>query len=156
MLNISIPGGESLVIRHLLLDYNGTLAEDGELLPGVAERLRRLADQLEIHVLTADTHGTVGEKLAGLPCRVMVIASDRQDQRKLDYLLEIGAEMTVAVGNGRNDALMLRRALLGICLVQGEGASSLALAAADVVAVDVVHVIDMLLHPSRLVATLRN
>lgn len=156
MLNISIPGGEPLVIRHLLLDYNGTLAEDGELLPGVAERLRRLADQLEIHVLTADTHGTVVDKLVGLPCRVTVIASDRQDQRKLDYLLEIGPEMTVAVGNGRNDVLMLRRALLGICLVQREGASSLALAAADVVAVDITHVFDMLINPPRLAATLRN
>jgi soluble P-type ATPase len=156
MLNIFIPGGESLVIRHLLLDYNGTLAVDGELLPGVAERLRRLSEQLEIHVLTADTHGTVVDKLAGLPCRVTVIASDRQDQRKLDYLLEIGPEMTVAVGNGRNDALMLRRALLGICLVQSEGASSLALAAADVVAVDIAHVFDMLINPWRIAATLRN
>lgn len=145
-----------MVIRHLLLDYNGTLAVDGELLPGVAERLRRLAEQLEIHVLTADTHGSVVDKLSGLPCRVTVIASDRQDQRKLDYLVDIGAEMTVAVGNGRNDALMLRRALLGICLVQGEGASSLALTAADVVATDIVHVLDMILYPSRLAATLRN
>lgn len=156
MLNISIPGGESLALRYLLLDYNGTLAVDGELLPGVAERLSRLAEQLEIHVLTADTYGTVVAKLAGLPCRVTVIASDRQDQRKLDYLLDIGAEMTVAVGNGRNDALMLRRAQLGICLVQGEGGSALALMAADVVAVDVSHVFDMLLYPSRLAATLRN
>jgi soluble P-type ATPase len=156
MLNVFVPGGESLVIRHLLLDYNGTLAEDGDLLPGVAERLFRLAELLEIHVLTADTHGTVVTRLAGLPCRVTVIASDRQDQRKLDYLLDIGPEMTVAVGNGRNDALMLRRARLGICLVQAEGASSLALAAADVVALSVVHVFDMLLYPSRLTATLRN
>lgn len=156
MLKVSVPGGESLAIGHLLLDYNGTLAEDGELLPGVAERLRRLAEQFEIHVLTADTHGSVLDKLAGLPCRVTVIASDCQDQRKLDYLLDIGPELTVAVGNGRNDALMLRRAMLGICLVQGEGASALALAAADVVAVSIVHVFDMLLHPSRLTATLRN
>jgi soluble P-type ATPase len=89
MLNIFIPGEESLDIRHLLLDYNGTLVVDGELLPGVAERLGRLAEQLEVHVLTADKHGTVVDKLAGLPCRVTVTGSDHQDQRKINYLLDI-------------------------------------------------------------------
>jgi soluble P-type ATPase len=64
--------------------------------------------------------------------------------------------MTVTEGNGGNDALLLRRALLGIYLVQGEGASSLALVAADVIAVDIAHVADMLIKPSRLAATLRN
>lgn len=72
-----------------------------------------------------------------------MIASDRQDQRKIDYLPENGYEMIVSVGNGRNDALMLRRALLGICLVQNEGASSLAPAAVEVFAVNITHVSDM-------------
>ena len=36
MLTISIPGGATLDIEHLVLDYNGTLAVDGVLLPGVA------------------------------------------------------------------------------------------------------------------------
>lgn len=156
MLTIPIPGAEPLVIGHLLLDYNGTLAVDGDVLPGVAERLRRLSDRLEIHVLTADTHGTVASRLVDLPCRLTVIGEGRQDRQKLTYLKEIGEEMTIAVGNGRNDAMMLRRAKLGICLVQGEGASSRALAAADVVAGNILDVLDMIIHPSRLAATLRN
>lgn len=156
MLTIAIPGGVPLCIANLLLDYNGTLARDGELLPGVAERLLVLAAHIDIHVLTADTHGTVAEKLAGLPCRLTVIGSDRQDQRKLEYLVDIASKNTVAVGNGRNDALMLREALLGICLVQEEGAAIQAVMAADVVARNIVDVLDMFIYPSRLVATLRN
>ena len=33
MLNIEIPGREPLALCHLVLDYNGTIAVDGKLLP---------------------------------------------------------------------------------------------------------------------------
>lgn len=42
---------------HLVLDVNGTLAIDGQLLPGVVDLLSNLRDHLTIHLLTADTHG---------------------------------------------------------------------------------------------------
>ena len=40
MIDISIPGFGPLRLECLVLDYNGTLACDGELLPGV----RRVAE----------------------------------------------------------------------------------------------------------------
>jgi soluble P-type ATPase len=40
---INVPGGTRLRRRHQILDYNGTLACDGALIPGVAERLTFLA-----------------------------------------------------------------------------------------------------------------
>jgi len=43
MLEIDIPGTGLLRLQHLVLDYNGTLATDGALLPGVDERARTLA-----------------------------------------------------------------------------------------------------------------
>ena len=39
MLEIVIPGDTTLGLQHLVLDYNGTLACDGELLAGVKPRL---------------------------------------------------------------------------------------------------------------------
>ena len=44
MISISIPGSGSLNLDHLVLDYNGTLAVDGVLLPGVKETLQSLCD----------------------------------------------------------------------------------------------------------------
>ncbi len=35
MLEIDIPGKSTLKLSHLVLDYNGTVACDGHLLPGV-------------------------------------------------------------------------------------------------------------------------
>ena len=69
MLTIQIPGREPLQIRHLVLDYNGTIALDGEILPGIKERLEVLCRDLEICVITADTHGTAAKNALGCPCR---------------------------------------------------------------------------------------
>ncbi len=57
MLEITIPGGNELRLEHLLLDVNGTLTDRGQLIDGVATRLKRLSENLELHLLTADTFG---------------------------------------------------------------------------------------------------
>jgi len=156
MLEIPVPGGRTLPIKHLILDYNGTLAQDGELLPGVGDRLQELGRHLKVHVITADTHGTVSAQLQHLSCDIKIIGANDQDLQKQEYLRNVGAENAVAVGNGRNDVLMLQEALLGICLVQAEGASGAALRAADIVCTNILDVLDLFLKPSRLQATLRN
>ncbi|HDS06024.1 MAG TPA: ATPase P, partial [Bacteroides sp.] len=59
MIEIEIPGYKTIHAEHLVLDFNGTLAVDGHLIDGVADQLFRLSADLEVHVLTADTFGTV-------------------------------------------------------------------------------------------------
>ncbi|MFA4886376.1 MAG: ATPase P, partial [Desulfotomaculaceae bacterium] len=64
MLNIEIPGKEKLTIKNIVLDFNGTIALDGVLLPGVQEKLNALAVGLNIYILTADTFGTASTACA--------------------------------------------------------------------------------------------
>jgi soluble P-type ATPase len=64
--------------------------------------------------------------------------------------------MTVCIGNGRNDRLMLEEAGLGIAVVQREGAAVPTVLAADVLAPDILAALDLLTHPLRLLATLRS
>ena len=64
MIGINIPGFTELRLTHLVLDYNGTIAGHGRLIPGVPEKLAVLAPRLAIHILTADTFGTVREQVA--------------------------------------------------------------------------------------------
>lgn len=156
MIEIVIPGVGPLRLQHLVLDYNGTIALDGELLAGVGEKMAELASRLTIHVITADTHGTVREKLAGLPCTLTLIGPGAQDVSKRDYVIGLGRERCAAVGNGRNDVLMLEAAALGIGLLQQEGASAGTLRAADLVCTSIVDAFDLFLRPARLQATLRN
>ncbi len=67
MINIDIPGFGKLQLTHLVMDYNGTAANDGRLLPGVVEALTLLAKKIEIHIITADTFGLAAAQLAELP-----------------------------------------------------------------------------------------
>ena len=57
MIELNIPGRNSLQLEHLVCDVNGTLAIDGQLLEGLASLLSGLRGRLTLHLLTADTHG---------------------------------------------------------------------------------------------------
>lgn len=156
MIRIEIPGFGNLELQHLVCDYNGTLALDGQLLPGIAEQLSRLASQLTIHVITADTFGQARAELAGLPVSLHITPLENQAQTKLEFVQKLGAAVTAAIGNGRNDCRMLDAAALGIALIQREGGAATTVAAADVVCTSIHDAIALLRNPKRLIATLRS
>ena len=156
MIALAIPGFDTLELRHLVLDYNGTLALDGRLLPGVRDALAALADDIEIHVITADTFGMAGVELAGLPVNLTIIPEADQAEAKLAHIERLGAANAFAIGNGRNDRMMLAAAAVGVAVVQGEGGAAETVAEADVVATGIVDALDLLHHPKRLIATLRS
>jgi soluble P-type ATPase len=149
---IQIPGSPDLLIRTLLLDYNGTLSRDGVLLDGVADRLKALSKHLRIIVATADTFGKAKDQLAGLPVEVVIIQNGR-DKRKI--LEELGGAETVTVGNGRNDVEMTRASALGIAIVGPEGCAGELIASARIVCRNILDGLDLFLEPQRLTATLR-
>jgi soluble P-type ATPase len=156
MFEIAIPGFGNCRLEHLVLDYNGTLAVDGELLAGVAAKLEALSTRITIHVVTADTFGVARKALAGLPCQLTIVDPLAQAQAKADYVERLGAQGVVCIGNGRNDRLMFEAAFLAIAVLQKEGASAQALAAADVVTSDIHDALDLLVNPKRLIASLRS
>ncbi len=149
-----IPGVETLELDHLVLDYNGTLARGGRPIDGVAGRLRALAGELAIHVVTADTFGSVRRELEGLPVTVQVIGAENQGKQKAAFVgsLEGGV---CALGNGANDGDMLEAARLGVAVLEGEGLYAPLLARADLVCRSVTEALDLLLDEQALAATLR-
>jgi soluble P-type ATPase len=155
MIEIDIPGYQKLQLKHIVLDYNGTIACDGIIIPGVTENLVALSDLLEIHILTADTFGKAHDGLEGLACQLSILTPDNQDAAKLNYVKALGADHVVSVGNGRNDCLMLKEAALGIAVILEEGAASQTIAAADMVCTNIVKALELLQNPLRLIATLR-
>ena len=156
MVEIDIPGYKKLTLKHLVLDYNGTIACDGKPLPSVKSTLESLAEKLKIHVLTADTFGEAGSALKGFPCEVFIIPLEGQERSKLEYIQRLGPDVTVCIGNGRNDRLMLKESALGIAVILEEGAAREALLAADLVCTSIVSALEMLANPLRLTATLRS
>jgi len=155
MLEITIPSRGVLRLEYLLLDVNGTIALDGQLLSGVRERLIELSRRVEIRLVSANTHGTVETLAAGLKVKAQILQPGNEVAQKMALVEELGAERVVAMGNGANDAAMLRRAALGIAVLGGEGLAVTSLTAADVLTPNIEAALDLLLYPRRLMATLR-
>lgn len=156
-MKIDIPAAEPLDIRNVLLDFNGTLAQGGE----ISETAKRLLDELsqsaKLYVATADTRGNAASECAGLPVNLLALPGGmHEDEAKLQLLKELGPEHTVAFGNGRNDALMLARAVLGICILGEEGAHKMAVASARIMVRSIEDGLKLLAEPERLVAAIRN
>jgi soluble P-type ATPase len=155
-MKIAIPGREPIELNHLVLDFNGTLAVDGVLIDGVRFLLQNLSAQLHVHVITADTFGSVDLAMEGIACQVYVIDPYDQDKQKEGYVNNLGRNHVIAIGNGRNDILMLQTAAIGIALIQKEGAYAPLITIADVLCLSIVDALELLLNPLRLKATLRN
>lgn len=151
---IAVPGWRELHLEHLVLDLNGTLALDGELVAGVREAVAELSGLLQCHLVTADTFGTAGA-LFGPAVELALITPGDEGGQKLELVRRLGSDGVAALGNGANDAKMLDEAAIGICVAGPEGASVGALLAADVVVPDAQSALGLLLRPDRLRATMR-
>ena len=155
MLTIEIPGRETLEISHVVLDYNGTVAVDGALLPGLAERIAALKKSVTVTVLTADTYGTVRAQCEplGITVETFPRAGAAQCKEEIVRGLSGGA---VSVGNGFNDIQMFDAAALSIAVLEKEGLCAPLLAHADVLVSSPLDALDLLLRPKRQCATLRS
>jgi len=153
---IDIPGRNSLELKHVIFDYNGTIAIDGKLIDGVADKINTLAGLVTFHVITADTYGTVQKELAGIDCALINLSQSEDYRSKTEYLAHIGEQHTLSVGNGFNDKELLKKSALGIALIQEEGTCVETLLAADIVCKSILDVFAYIETPNRLKATLRS
>ena len=153
---IKIPGRETVEIKDVIFDYNGTIAIDGQLIEGVAESINKLSSDFNFHVITADTFGLADEELKDVNCTLIIVPEENQDLIKLEHLLKIGKETTLCAGNGRNDKLILKESVIGIAVIQDEGTSTNTLMASDIICKSIMDVFEFLKKPDRLKATLRN
>ncbi|MBI3978888.1 MAG: HAD family hydrolase [Chloroflexi bacterium] len=156
MLDVTVPGLGQYRLDHLVLDVNGTLACDGALLPGVAKRLAALRTTLDIHLLSADTHGGLSRIAETLQVPAVRLKADESEvEQKAVFVRRLEPSRVVAIGNGANDVGMLREAALGIAVLGPEGLAIDALGAADILVGSIADGLDLLIRPRRLVATLR-
>src|SRR5512143_2838491 len=155
MIELSIPGRGSLRLHHFVADVNGTLAVDGILIEGLAKRIAAIQDRLIVHLLTADTHGRQAMIDQQLKLVATRLVPGQEQEQKRAYVERLGAQGVAAIGQGANDAAMLKSAALGICVMSREGTAVETILAADILVPDIVSAFDILDRPARLIATLR-
>lgn len=156
---VDLPCGVFYDLENLVLDLNGTLTSGGKFIEGAVERLKEISKALNIYILTADTYQTAQDLRAEFEgverIKFHPLESGRGDLQKLSFLEELGREQTAAIGNGCNDALLLKESALGICIVGKEGASTEALLASNAIFNNICDALDIFLHKNRMIATLR-
>ena len=155
MKKITIPNFGTLDLAHVVLDYNGTIAVDGELLKDAKDLIKELSSEYSVHVITADTFGSVAQAVAELGVTLHILQSNSHTEEKARYIQKLGASSCVAVGNGNNDAAMLCEAALGIAVIGSEGCAKNAMMSADLICNGIEDALSVLLKPKRLIATLR-
>jgi len=155
MIELNIPGRGLIELEHLVCDVNGTLAVDGNLQDGLVRSLSVIKDRLTVHLLTADTHGKQETIDHQLNLKAVRIQPGDEALQKAEFVRRLSAERVVAIGQGANDAEMLKAARLGICVLSLEGVAVETLMAADLVVPDIFSALDLLEKPLRIVASLR-
>lgn len=155
MIRVSIPGRGELEIRHAVFDFNGTLATDGKMSAKTIEMMGLLKQQVNVHILTSDTYGTVRSACQDLDVDLETISSEKASGQKKHFVERYGATHTCCVGNGVNDAEMFEVSALAVMVIGEEGGSVKALQRADIVVTKIEDAIGLLLNPQRIVAALR-
>jgi len=155
MIKIDIPGWGNMEIENIVLDFNGTIATGGEILPEVKQRIESLSEVVKIYVLTVDTYGTFDDEIQDLKVELVKIVGEDTQKGKLEFVKTLDLEKTVAIGNGNSDLLILKEACLGIAVLGEGGIFTPTLKNSDVAVKSISNALDLFLKPKRLIATLR-
>ena len=151
-MEINIPGRRIIKIENLLLDYNGTIACDRKLISSVQEKLEAINKKgITVQVVT----GTVRAQCANLPVEIKIFDNSNAAENKRAIVEELGADRCLCIGNGFNDGQMFETCSIAIIVIGEEGCSAKSLLKADIVCKNIEEAFDLILKPSRMIATLR-
>lgn len=148
------PGGVGETeLTTIVLDLNGTIALNGEIVPGVEGRIRKLKELgFNIYLFTGDQRGNASTHAQKLGIEVQkAITSDQKEEltRKLDV------DHAVAIGNARIDIGTFKPCKLRIGTLQSEGIHIGILEHIDILVPSINDALDLLINENSLNATLR-
>jgi soluble P-type ATPase len=158
MIELTIPGRPSLAIHHLVCDVEGTLTLDGRFRDDLFRTLIGLQDRLTIHLITVDSMGLqdhIDQRLNIKAFRIKRDSEIGEAAQKAAFIESLNADHVIAIGQGADDAEMLKAAALGISVLSPEGLSPQTLMAADLLVPDVAQALEAILNPLRIVNSLR-
>ena len=156
MISVPIPGWGELTLEYLMVDFNGTAALDGKLKKDAKEAIEKISRYIKVFIITADSYDSVESEMAASNVTFIKVNKNSSGEEKAKVVRELGPEKIVAIGNGSNDAAMLKEAALGIAVIGEEGCSTALIKEADLVVTDVMKAFGLILYPERILATLRD
>ena len=158
MREINIPNFGIILIKNIIFDINGTIQFQGKISPELILQFDELKNYYKIYLISADTRGNLKEIAKILDVEYIKIEPQgiTEAEAKNNALMKLGKEYTVAIGNGNNDALMLKNAVIGIVIIGNEAASFNSIKNCDVAFPDPFSALNFLLDEKIMIATLRS
>ncbi len=142
-----------LILHTLILDLNGTITIDGELIPWVKTKLSVLKKSWwDILLCSGDTQWTA-TKIAKWLWATLCICKNQNDKENI--LNNYKTKHCVTIGNGHIDLKLMKKCALSIAVIQAEWCYSKAMLSSHIVCTNITDALDILLLPKRLIATLR-
>ena len=157
MKEINIPNLGKINIENVIFDINGTLQFEGKISEDLIPKFVKLKEIYNVYLVSSDTRGNLKEIAKKLDVDYVKIDPKgiTDAEAKNNELKRLGKDITVAIGNGNNDELMLKNAILGLVIIGSEGASVKSIINSDVAFQDPISAIDFLLDETTMIATLR-
>ena len=158
MKEFTIPNYGKITIKNIIFDINGTIQFKGQISSEVVQKFDELKRFYNIFLVSADTRGNLKELADYLKVSFIKInpKGESEAEAKNIELLKLGKDVTVAIGNGNNDALMLKNSILGISILGSEGATVKSILNSDIIVPDTLSAIEFLLDEKILIGTLRS
>jgi len=158
MKEINIPNYGKFIIENVIFDLNGTLQFKGQISEELFNKFEQLKDNYNVYIISADIRGNLKELANNLNVSFIKInpKETTEAEAKNNELIKLNKDKTIAVGNGNNDALMLKNAVIGISVLGKEGATVKSILNSDVVFPNPISVLDFLLDEKIMIGTLRS
>ena len=153
-----IPNYGKIQIKNVLFDVNGTIQINGKIPSKLKKELRKLKSYFNVYLISADTRGNLNQIALELGVTAIKISVSEflESKAKNDELIKLGKEETIAIGNGNNDHMMLKNAIIGIAILGKEGLSSKTFMNSDLIFSNSLDAILFLMDEKKVIATLRN
>jgi soluble P-type ATPase len=148
-----IPNRETLDIKTIVLDMNGTITVRGKLIKGVARRLKKLEKLgYRIILFTGDLRGNANKLCKKLGINYAVCKNSDEKEREI---LGIGPEHCAAIGNARIDIGTFKHAKISILVIEGEGIHVETIPFCDIIVRSINDALDLFIDKNSLIATMK-
>jgi len=153
----NIPNYGEITIKNVVFDINGTIQFEGKISEEICIKFNDLRNFYDIYLISSDTRGNLKDIAKLLNVNYILITSNgiSHEEAKCKEIIKLGENETVAIGNGNNDALMLKKALLGLAIIGKEGTTTKCVLNSDLIFPDPLSAINFLLDEKMIIATLR-
>ncbi len=154
MIIIQRPGLEPIEIENIIIDFEGTLAQDRRVNPKAKDKINLLSKRTKIYITTTQDKDIMEKVLKKIKAEIIFLKEGESTEGKLNLLRVLRAEKTLFIGNGYDDREVMKDVAFGIAVIGKEGTSVETIKIADILFFNIIDALDFLLKPLRQKATL--